>query len=83
MFTPSKVGSVKCSDYAFVVSVPCMKPSKAIKAGDELVLKVNKKPVKEKEIKIVRTAPQPSGERASKIPRKESRTDRRRDGRDV
>ena len=66
-FTPSKVGSIKCSDYAFDVSVPCIMPSKAIKAGDELVLKVAKKAAKEQEYVIVRTASHPSGERASKV----------------
>ena len=66
-FTPSKVGPTKCSDYAFDVSVPCMIPSKAVKAGNELVLKVDKKVVKEKGYVIVRTTPQQSGDRASNI----------------
>ena len=66
-FTPSKVGPINCSDYAFDVSVPCMIPSKAIKAGDELVFKVDKKAANEKGYVNVRTAPQHSGERASKI----------------
>ena len=44
-----------------------MIPSKAIKAGDELVFKVDKKAANEKGYVNVRTAPQHSGERASKI----------------
>ena len=44
-----------------------MIPSKAIKAGDELVLKVDKQGAKEKRYVIVRMAPQQSGDRASKI----------------
>ena len=66
-FTPSKVGPIKCSDYAFDVSAPCMIPYTAIKAGDELVLKVDKNVANTKGYVIVRTAPQQSGDRASKF----------------